>query len=63
MILQGGVLLVALENCEVDFNMKDKPATKLKAGEPIWLEGRLEGNLTNLSGKASNFLELIIEGD
>lgn len=57
--IQGATLVVALNESEVQLNLKGKPARTLRGGEMTWIEAGLQGAAFNPGKKSSSYLELV----
>lgn len=57
--IQGATLVVALNESEVQLNLKGKPARTLRGGEMTWIDAGLQGAAFNPGKKSSRYLELV----
>ena len=60
--IQGATLVVALNESEVQLNLKGKPARTLRGGEMTWIDAGLQGAAFNPGKKSSSYLELVFTG-
>lgn len=56
--IEGPTLVVALNESEVQVNLKGKPARTLRGGEMTWIDAGLQGAAFNPGKKSSSYLEL-----